>query len=111
MDTSANMRLSALSLGTSPAPRRARTTSPARREALRVQGVCVRCGDPSHWAMECPLDPFQPSPPSPVSVPVSVPAPVPVDSPAPESLNGEFYHLGWIKDYGPDPSINDDDDD
>jgi hypothetical protein len=70
-----------------------------------VQSVCVRCGDPSHWAKECLLEPFQPSPLSFDPVPASVPVPV-SDSPASEGSDGEFYHLAWTKDYGP---IDDDD--
>ena len=52
--------------------------------------------------MECPLKPSWPSPPSFIPVPATVPVlatvPVPADSP---TLDGEFYHLGWTKDYGP----------
>jgi len=42
---------------TTSSSRRARSTSPARREEWRISGKCVRCGSSNHWINHCPLAP------------------------------------------------------
>ena len=39
---------------------RARSTSPERRQELREEGRCVRCGSYDHWVKYCQLRPFSP---------------------------------------------------
>jgi Retrotransposon gag protein len=65
MDLS-NLELNTLSFqtGQRPAsPPRARSTSPAQRQVLRLEGKCVRCGSLRHWVSDCPLEPHRPSSP------------------------------------------------
>src|SRR6266542_5432351 len=37
---------------------RARSTSLERRQQLRTEGRCVRCGSHDHWVKDCLLQPF-----------------------------------------------------
>jgi hypothetical protein len=36
----------------------ARSISPLRREQLRKEGRCVRCGSHDHWVASCPMQPY-----------------------------------------------------
>jgi hypothetical protein len=66
MDLS-NLELNTLSFQTgqrrSASPPRARSTSPAQRQVLRLEGKCVRCGSSRHWVSDCPLEPHRPTSP------------------------------------------------
>lgn len=55
-----SLQISTISKTHSPpgSPRRARSLSPARRQQLRDQGRCVRCGSHDHWVKDCSLDPY-----------------------------------------------------
>jgi hypothetical protein len=47
-----------VALEASPSSSRARSISPLRREQLRKEGRCVRCGSHDHWVNRCPLEPY-----------------------------------------------------
>jgi hypothetical protein len=56
-----NPDLVALEASSSPSSSRARSISPLRREQLRKEGRCVRCGSHDHWVNRCPLKPYSQS--------------------------------------------------
>ena len=57
------IQLNSIGLSTPASPRRAHSISPVRRQSLREEGKCVRCGSWRHWVSDCPLEPHRPSSP------------------------------------------------
>jgi hypothetical protein len=62
MDARDNEILRASTIRIGRSVRFAPSTTPAQRQARREAGVCVRCGDPDHWAQDCSYAPASHAP-------------------------------------------------
>jgi hypothetical protein len=78
----------------------ARSISPQRRQELREEGRCVRCGSHDHWVSRCPLEPYSRSSSRSRSLTQRSPSPVDLAALRPTKSTHRLSPAEALKKYG-----------